>query len=112
MVLQAIRVNSCNPCQPVKPNAGQQKFWDLDSKADGTVIAWGQNDFGQTNVPAGLANVQAISAGGSHSLALKNDGTVVAWGNNSNGQTNVPINLTNVFSISAGGSHSLVITNR
>lgn len=35
-----------------------------------TLNAWGENSAGQTNVPAGLANVKAISAGGYHSLAL------------------------------------------
>ena len=52
----------------------------LALKADGTLLAWGQNDCGQTDVPAGLTNVAAIAAGASHSLALKSDGTVVGWG--------------------------------
>jgi len=42
------------------------------------VVAWGSNDFGQTNVPAGFERVTAIAAGSYHSAALKNDGTVVA----------------------------------
>ena len=44
------------------------------------MVAWGYNDYGQTNVPAGLSGVTAIAAGDYHSLALKSDGTVVAWG--------------------------------
>ena len=78
-------------------------------KADGTVSAFGTNDFGQTAVPAGLANVVAVSAGGYHTLALKSDGTVVAWGNNAGGQSIVPAGLSNVVSISAGGSHGLAL---
>jgi alpha-tubulin suppressor-like RCC1 family protein len=39
-------------------------------KGDGTVVAWGRNDLGQTNVPAGLNTVVAIAAGHAHSLAL------------------------------------------
>ena len=47
-------------------------------KADGTVVAWGDNGEGQADVPAGLTDVIAIAAGLSHSVALKSDGTVVA----------------------------------
>ena len=50
------------------------------SGASGTVVAWGDNTFGQSSVPAGLTNVIAISGGAEHTLALKADGTVVAWG--------------------------------
>ncbi|MFC1742759.1 RCC1 domain-containing protein [Candidatus Riflebacteria bacterium] len=39
-----------------------------------------------TATSAPLTNVVAISAGYSHSLALKSDGTVYAWGNNENGE--------------------------
>ena len=77
--------------------AGQDHALAL--KADGTVIAWGDNNLGQTNVPPGLSNVVAVAAGSSHSLALKADGTVVAWGG---GLTNVPAGLSNVMAIAAG----------
>ena len=59
----------------------------LALKSDGTVVAWGSNDYGQSNVPAGLTGVTAIAGGYGHSLALKSDGTVVAWGDNHYGQT-------------------------
>jgi alpha-tubulin suppressor-like RCC1 family protein len=73
------------------------------------VIAWGNNDWGQTTVPSGLSSVVAIAAGGSHSLALTADGRVVAWGN-SDGQNNVPNGLSNVVAIAAGGYHNLALT--
>src|SRR5262249_35782579 len=53
----------------------------------GTVVAWGDNTYGQSSVPAGLSSVSAIAAGFQHSLALKSDGTVVAWGDNTYGQS-------------------------
>ena len=71
--------------------------------------AWGANWSGETDIPAGLANVISIAAGSSHSLALKSDGTVVAWGDNWSGQTSIPAGLVNVISIAAGSSHSLAL---
>ena len=81
----------------------------LALKADGTVVGWGDNGFGETNIPAGLTNVVAIAAGNYHSLALKADGTVVGWGNNGNGEINIPAGLTNVVAIAAGSEHSLAL---
>jgi alpha-tubulin suppressor-like RCC1 family protein len=88
-------------------------------KADGTLIAWGNNSFGQCNIPSGLTKVVAIAEGYAHRLALKNNGTVVAWGagtNNSGdswtysyGQSMVPAGLTNVVAIAAGWRHSLAL---
>src|SRR5262245_11626288 len=62
------------------------KYHAVALKADGTVVAWGDNEFGQLDVPAGLTDVIAIAAGDDHSLALKSDGTVVAWGHNDVGE--------------------------
>jgi hypothetical protein len=81
-------------------------------RADGSVIAWGRNDNGQTNVPAGLSNVVAVAAGLAHNLALRADGILAAWGNNSAGQTNVPSNLVNVAALSAGNYNTFTIANR
>jgi len=100
-------------------------------KSNGTVWAWGYNDYGQlgdgtyatTNTPVaalGLTGVTTIAGGNCHSLALKSDGTVWAWGLNDNGQlgdgtyatTNTPVaalGLTNVMAIGAGSTHSLAL---
>ena len=71
-------------------------FHNLTLKKDGTVFAYGQNNFGQANVPQGISNVVAVSGGGYHSLALKADGTVFAWAVDTYGQTNVPVDLQNM----------------
>jgi alpha-tubulin suppressor-like RCC1 family protein/subtilisin-like proprotein convertase family protein len=75
----------------------------------GNVVAWGENNFGQTNVPSGLNNVVAVAAGYYHNLALKRDGTVTAWGYNLYHQTNVPVGLSNVVAVAAGEYHSLAL---
>jgi alpha-tubulin suppressor-like RCC1 family protein/sugar lactone lactonase YvrE len=76
-----------------------------------SVVAWGDNSYGQTNVPAGLSYVVAAAGGSSHSAALRNDGTVVAWGNSASGRTNVPAGLSNVIALAAGGGHNLALKN-
>ncbi|MBB4923063.1 RCC1-like domain-containing protein [Kitasatospora kifunensis] len=80
----------------------------LALRKDGTVLAWGLNQFGQlgdgqpgidqsTPVPVCapgqtapctrfLTGVVAVAAGGGHSLALSADSTVLAWGLNNFGQ--------------------------
>jgi hypothetical protein len=76
----------------------------------GTVVAWGNNTYLQTNLPAGLTNVVQLSSRGLHTLALRSDGTVSAWGWNSYGQTNVPMAATNVVQVAAGVSFSAALS--
>ncbi|MHA7963918.1 stalk domain-containing protein [Paenibacillus sp. CAU 1782] len=72
---------------------------NLGVKWDGTVWSWGAGPaelFGDhtgarttQDIPLqikGLSSIIAVSAGGSHSLALKDDGTVWAWGDNTEGE--------------------------
>ena len=69
-----------------------------------------------------ITGVKAISAGDSHTVALKNDGTVLAWGLNSYGQlgdgtstdSHTPVQvsgLTGITAISAGESHTVALKN-
>ena len=59
-----------------------EAYHSLALTAEGRVVGWGRNDYGQTTIPSGLSNVVAIAAGGLHSLALTAEGRVVGWGNN------------------------------
>ena len=104
----------------VPPGSGQPALTDAVSvqtnyfciialKSDGTVVAWGDNNYGQLDVPAGLSGVVQISMGAYHCLALKSDGTVVAWGTNNGGQATVPAGLSGVTQVSAGGNTSFAL---
>jgi len=73
------------------------------------VVAWGSDDYGQTNVPVTLTNSTAIAGGIYDSLAVRNDGSVLGWGFNSAGQANSPAGLSNVTAIAAGYYHSLAL---
>ncbi|MFA6285846.1 MAG: chitobiase/beta-hexosaminidase C-terminal domain-containing protein [Opitutaceae bacterium] len=104
----------------------------LALRRDGTVWAWGDNDYGQLGqgtssgslYPAkvvGLAGMKAIAAGALHSLAVKSDGTVWGWGYNGNGQLGTgtattqelsPVQvvaLSGVVAVAAGDDHSLAL---
>ena len=59
--------------------------------AEGRVVAWGNNDVGQTSVPASaLTDVVKIAAGPFSSIALKKDGTIITWGDNKADSQNPP----------------------
>ena len=118
-------------------------FHALARKSDGSAIAWGFNGgtagtsrlgdgtntdrlvpvpvLTSTGPAVPISGVTAVSAGATHSLALK-AGAVFAWGTNGNGQignnstnntlvavaANAPGNAT-VTAISAGGTHSMAV---
>jgi alpha-tubulin suppressor-like RCC1 family protein len=75
----------------------------------GCVAVWGDNTYGQTNVPMDLTNIVQIAAGGNFCLALRNNGRIVAWGDNTYGQTSIPYRLTNVVQIAAAGLSALAL---
>ncbi|HOB74995.1 MAG TPA: RCC1 domain-containing protein, partial [Phycisphaerae bacterium] len=72
-------------------------------------MAWGDNDYGQCNVPAPNSGFVVVAAGWFHSLGLKADGSIVAWGANWYGQCNVPAPNSGFVAVAAGGHHNLAI---
>jgi hypothetical protein len=115
-ILHVLGVMACaTACLGVSASAASLRAWGLDHngqvthlpagndyiavaagdahglalRADGTVVAWGRNNDGECNVPAGT--YKAIGAGASFSLAVRTDGSLAAWGNDLQGQvTGVP----------------------
>ena len=79
----------------------------LALKSDGSIVGWGDNDYGQATPPAGN-NFIAIAAGNLHSLALKSDGSIVGWGYNAYGGATPPTG-NNFIAIAAGTLHSLAL---
>lgn len=101
-------------------------------QSNGWVWGWGDNYWGElgdgtyqdryllpTNIWRGL-NIQAIAAGGDHTLALKSDGTVWSCGNNYHGQLGdgstkdkcslvQASGLTNMIAVAAGQCHSVAL---
>jgi alpha-tubulin suppressor-like RCC1 family protein len=99
----------------------------------GSVACWGSNTFGQlgdgttanstaSRVVSSLVDAATITAGTSHTCALKQDTTVVCWGKNTNGQlgngtttlstTPSPVaNLSGVLQLSTGDSHTCAVKN-
>ncbi|MCD6594416.1 T9SS type A sorting domain-containing protein [bacterium] len=81
-------------------------YYSLARSVDGSVFAWGNNDYGQLgdgnviqrNIPvqvldsAGigfLANIIEISAGALHCAAIRNDSTIFVWGGNRGGELGI-----------------------
>ncbi len=99
----------------------------LALKTDGTLWAWGQNEFGKfgdgtvadKNTPVLIGPGYAvIAAGERHSLAVKTDGTLWAWGYNASGQLgdgtladkHSPVQIgTGFATIAAGVAHSIAL---
>jgi len=75
--------------------------------SDGAIVAWGNNEDGQTNVPAPNSGFLALAAGEYHSLGLKTDGSIVAWGSNEFSQRNVPAPNSGFVAVAANRSHNL-----
>ena len=73
----------------------------------GQIVAWGRNDYGQCDVPAGDDFI-AIAAGYENSLALKSNGTTMAWGSCRAGVCNTPEG-NDFVAIATGWLHSLAL---
>lgn len=100
-------------------------------KGDGTVVAWGDNQYGQLGdgsttdrlspvAVEGLTDVVAVAVGVYFTVALKADGSVMAWGRNNEGQLGdetitdhlIPVTvpgLSGVVAVATGDSHVVAL---
>ena len=83
------------------------KGFTLAVASDGTVLAAGDNEFGQTDI-AGTKNAVMVAAGTKHSAALLRDGTVIASGDNGEGQCDVG-EWTDIVKLACSGYDTLGI---
>ena len=63
----------------------------------------------QRDAPAGLGAVVAVSAGYSHTCAVRSDGQLACFGSNASWHCNVPAGLGDVVAVSAGFSHTCAV---
>ncbi len=77
----------------------------------GHPVAWGQNTFGQTNVPALVLDQASLGiAGGlAHSVLVSDKGEMYAWGTNDLRQTAIPEGLGGVVRVASGAAHTLAL---
>lgn len=127
---EAVRVQGISDIRQV--SAGYSH--NIALKMDGTVVGWGNNDYGQLGINRdskgysnyvklavkGLQDVAMVAAGNNSSFAVKKDGTLWAWGDNSMGQlgtndtvsSSIPVqvhDMANVKYMSAGDSYSAAV---
>jgi hypothetical protein len=78
-------------------------------RSDGSLVASGNNSYGQLNIPLAATNIIAIACGGTHCLALQDGGRLFAWGSDPDGEIDVPAWATNVAAISGSPYGSLAL---
>ncbi|MBA7598367.1 hypothetical protein ES703_05381 [subsurface metagenome] len=81
--------------------------WSGQATSPGSMHGWGQNNYGQSEAPAG-SDFVAIGAGSYHSLALKSDGSIVGWGYNAFDRATPPAG-NDFVAVAAGSDHSLAL---
>jgi hypothetical protein len=81
----------------------------LALRTDGSIEAWGRDNYGQVSGKPTGNDVAAIAAGRNHSLALKSDGSIVVWGDNSSNQITDKPSGNGFVAITAGDYHNLAL---
>ena len=88
-----------------QPTLAAGGFHTVGIRSDGTVVATGNDDYGQRNIYS-WSNIVAVAAGDNHTVGLHSDGTVVATGSNKYGQCDVN-SWTDIVAVAAGVNHTV-----
>ena len=86
-----------------------RRVWVVLGPVENTAVGWGDSSAGQVLFTPDWTNLVALSAGDSHTLALRGDGTVLAAGAKESGQSTVPPGLARSVAVAAGATHSLAL---
>ncbi len=79
-------------------------------KANGSIVAWGNNELGQCNVPSPNRDFVAVAAVDYQTIGLKSDGSLVIWGHTTyGGQSSVPAPNRDFVAVSASRAHCLAL---
>ena len=119
------------PAYAVEPTISAGTKHTLALQSDGTVVAWGSDEFGQLGVGRatyspvpllvdGITGVKSIGAGQKHVLTVKADGTVWSWGGNESSQlgdgTSIDraapvrvLSISNAVAVAGGWWHSIAL---
>ncbi|MFA7281196.1 MAG: M12 family metallo-peptidase [Sterolibacterium sp.] len=123
-----LATQTVNACPASGSTLAAGLYHSLALKSDGSLWAWGFNDYGQLgdgtqtrrNSPVSIGTgFSAIAAGYEHNLAIKSDGTLWSWGLNMAGglgdgsRDDMTISLrlvgTGYSAIAAGAYHSVAL---
>jgi len=86
-------------------DAGDNHTCMVGNDGSGHMRCWGNNEHGQTNVPAGMWKDTA--AGSAHTCGIRVDGYIDCWGDNSKGQLDAPTGRYK--EISSMGNHACAL---
>ncbi len=76
---------------------------------DGSIVAWGDNYYGQCTVPLPNSDYKVISTRHVHCLSLRANGSAEGWGYNWYGQCDPPDPNEGFLDVTAGAYHSVVL---
>ena len=93
----------------VEPQMATGGYHTVGLKSDGTVVAVGDNTYGQRDVNGtDWTDIVAVAGGTYHTVGLKSDGTVVGVGYNIYGQRDVNgTGWTDIVAVAAGYWHTV-----